>query len=377
MTGSPLRVLAVMEATSVTGPAKNLIRFGTLARPHGVVMEVATFVRHAPENGFTEAVRAAGLTLYSLQERGRWDRNVAAGLVGVVEQRRPALLQTHGVKSHFLARWTGLYRRLPWIAFHHGYTAEDWKQRAYNLFDRYSLPAAAHVVAVCRPFADALARRGVSPAKLTVLANAIDGPPAAESSEIDALRQEFPCPGRTLLAVGRLSYEKGYDILLEAVALARTQMAAVPFQLIVVGDGPERARLEAQSVHLGLADVVRWAGFRPRVGPFFALADGFVLPSRSEGSPNALLEAMAAGVPAIASAVGGVPDTIEQGTSGWLVPPESPATLAGAILELLLDPESARARAAAARHVVEMRFTPEAYRASLTALYWQLVGQRG
>jgi glycosyltransferase involved in cell wall biosynthesis len=116
----------------------------------------------------------------------------------------------------------------------------------------------------------------------------------------------------------------------------------------VIGDGPDVEQLRERSASLGFGARVRWHGAVPGAGGLMAAFDAFVLSSRTEGTPMVLLEAMAAGVPVVATTVGGVPDVVSGGEA-LLVPPEAPASLAAALRTLLLDPAGARERAAAAR----------------------------
>jgi glycosyltransferase involved in cell wall biosynthesis len=170
-----------------------------------------------------------------------------------------------------------------------------------------------------------------------------------------ALSRDFPLasvprdataddPGRTyrLVTVARLSGEKGIDDLLRATALLREQDLAV--QLEIVGDGPLRAELESLASHLGISDRVRFAGFVPH-GPQLISAldesDLFVLPSRSEGLPHSVVEAMARALPVVATAVGGLPAFLRDG-SGILVPIGDPEALAASLLEVLGDSQLRR-----------------------------------
>ncbi|MBX3464992.1 MAG: glycosyltransferase [Planctomycetes bacterium] len=153
----------------------------------------------------------------------------------------------------------------------------------------------------------------------------------------------------TLLFVGRLVERKGVDLLLQALARTRTARQG---RLVLVGDGPERARLEAMAHALGLAAQVDFAGEQADPAPYYAAASAFVFPSRREGLPNALLEAMACGLPVVATRIGGCVDVVADGT-GVLVPPDDAAALALALDRLAADPGHRAALGAAARaHVV-------------------------
>ncbi len=181
---NPLRVLALVEAATVTGPAKNLIRFCEMVQADpaaGLSISIAAFHRRSPggpeSNAFLDAVRAAGIELDVIPERGRFDSSVQGMLDQIVARRRPDIIQTHAPKSHFLVRWMGLQRGRGWIAFHHGDTAEDLKMRLYTQLDRWSLRAAHRSVTVCEPFADLLVARGVRRERLQIVPNAMAAAP--------------------------------------------------------------------------------------------------------------------------------------------------------------------------------------------------------
>src|ERR1051326_7298459 len=133
-----IRLLAIIEAYSITGPAKNLLEFAGLARKSGVETTIATFTRGASHNLFIDSARAARIPVEVIQESGIYDRSVIRSLSQVAERVRPQIIQTHAVKSHFLARCASLPERAPWVAFHHGYTWPSMRARAYNQLDRWS-----------------------------------------------------------------------------------------------------------------------------------------------------------------------------------------------------------------------------------------------
>jgi glycosyltransferase involved in cell wall biosynthesis len=216
---------------------------------------------------------------------------------------------------------------------------------------RFAHRWATHVTAVSEAVASTVEALGVPRARITVIPNGVD-----------ASRFERAAPDRAALgvadgtpvigSVGCLAPRKDYATLLEA--LAQLAGRGLCFRAVLVGDGPERAALEAKARDLGLGGRVRFLGERSDVERLLLGMDVFVLSSREEGIPNALLEAMAAGRAAVATAVGGTPEVMADGVTGWMVPPGSPAAIARALEEALTRPEEAARRAAAARaHVRE------------------------
>lgn len=374
-----IHVIAWMEALSVTGPAKNLLEFARLARAAESTIEITlvTYRRssHPPSDDFLQAAAAGGVPCEVIAESGPMDWRVPGRMRALVKRLDGDVLQTHNAKSHFLMRLSGLPRVLPWVAFHHGYTKPTRKQELYNQFDRWSLRKAKRVITVTEAFRRELERFGVAAERIAVVHNSIpaDWTSGAEGTR---LREELlagAMPGtRLVLAVGRLSREKAHVDLVEAVAQLERKNNSV--RLVVVGEGPERAGIEQRAKEL--RSMVVLTGQVSDTRPYFAAADLFVLPSHSEGSPNVLLEAMAAGLPVVATAVGGVPQTVSHETHGLLVPPAQPAALAEAMARLLQDEALAKRLAGAAAQRIRDEFLPQARARRLEQLYWDVVSGR-
>ncbi len=243
--------------------------------------------------------------------------------------------------------WAGLIaaRRLglPLVVKLHGsdlLTLRDDPARRPYL--RQVLAQADRVVAVSRPLATAARELGAPAERLRVVANGVDQEMFRPGDRLAARRElGLPPDGPLLLFVGRLVAVKGPDTAL--AALART----TGVRLALVGDGPLAMELRRQAAGLGLSDRVTWAGERPHaeIVRWLAACDGLLLSSRSEGEPNVALEALAAGRPVAATAVGGVPEVIGEGRGGCLARPQDPDDLAHAITRLLArtwDPAALR-----------------------------------
>ncbi len=356
-----MRVLACIEAHTITGPGKNLLRFCRLARERGEhQISIATYVRGVEANQFIEAARDTGTQVHLIEERSALDPTVITQLRSLFKREQPAIIQTHAVKSHFLIRFCKP-KQTAWIAYHHGYTDPDFKMQVYNRLDHISLPAANRVVTVCHPFADQVRAAGVPPDHIRVIPNSIE---VGRPVPMEDAREKWGIPpdARVILTIGRLSNEKGHRFLLQAAAM-------LPSVLVIVGEGPERQALESQARALGLEQRIVFTGQQRDPAPFYAMADVFALPSLSEGSPNVLLEAMSARIPIVATAVGGVPETVVDGQDALLVPASDPASLAAALQRVLEDGSLAASLRENAYASVVNRFSPDAYYAALTSVY--------
>ncbi|HEY1206378.1 MAG: glycosyltransferase [Bryobacteraceae bacterium] len=365
-----------MEARRAAGPARNLIEFAVRARPE-VELTIATYRRGNDSAAFLDAIRAAGIEAETIVEKRRFDLGALAQLRELVARRQPDIIQTHNVKSHLLVRWLGLWRQVPWVAFQHGYTATDWKDRLYNQCDRWSLRRAHRLVCVCGAFSERLQRWGVPASRIVVQHNPVERFVAPPPEEMERVRAELGLAGGEFLVVtvGRLSREKGHRDLLEAAAILRARQPESPVRFVIVGDGPERAALEQRSQGLGLEGAVTFAGYQANVRPYYALADVVALPSHTEGSPNVVLEALAARVAVAATRVGGVPEIVTDGETGLLIEKQDPLAMADALARLMADADLRRRLAEAGRQLVTARHSVQAHRRALVRLYSELAGK--
>jgi glycosyltransferase involved in cell wall biosynthesis len=235
------------------------------------------------------------------------------------------------------------------------------------------------VVANSQAAAAQVVAEGVPAGRVSVIPNGVDlaryGHPrtsAPASAKASAGRPSHP---RTITTVANLRAEKGHDVLLDAAAQVVRSHPDVLFQC--VGDGPMRAALEEQARRLGIARHVAFLGHREDVPELLARSTLFVLPSRSEAFPNGLVEAMAAGVPSIASGVGGILELVQHQQNGLLAPVGDAAALACAIVGLLDDPALAHDLGTSGRRTIAARYSFDRMVSAFEALYLgELAGSR-
>ena len=210
--------------------------------------------------------------------------------------------------------------------------------------------------------------------KLDVVPNGIAVDLPADLPSPVAVREGLAIPTGALVVgtVGRLAEVKRQDILIRALGLLTAAHPAT--RLLIVGDGPERPKLEALAADLGLTDRVRFAGYQPRPEVYLRAMDVFSLTSRSEGFPVSLLEAWRAGAAVAATAVGGIPAVVSDGTDGLLFPPGDPAAAAAAIGRLLGDPALRARLAAAGRTTLADRYSLDRMAAEYECRYRSLLG---
>jgi glycosyltransferase involved in cell wall biosynthesis len=374
----PTRIAALVppEAVpgTVSGPVRQLTALARALRGAGIDCLVVAFHRHGqPPSAVAPYLQEAGVRHCVVEDHGPVDWRMALTVGTALRRWRPSIVQTHGYKATAVAY---LLRRLRapwrWIGFFHGSTTEPLRARFYHWVDRRLLGAADRVVVMSHAQAQAFRH---CDGRVRVIYNAaLALPPGGSPSERDrlaALAGSLPRP--IVGVVGRLSQEKGVDLLFDACAvLARKGLA---FSLVVAGDGPGRARLEAHCARLGLQARVRFLGHVYDVDRLYGMLDLVVLPSRSEGLPNTLLEAMQADVPVVATAVGAVPEVVGTSAAARLVAPGSAAALVDAIEHALTQGDLPDAPAA--RREAMGRFSLERRVEAHVQLYHDLLEEGG
>lgn len=363
--GRPIRIARVIARLNVGGPAWHaiLLSAGLDRTRFSTTLITGRVGRH--EGDLSEAARARGVEPLVIRELGRAihpmrDLVALVKLVRTFRRLRPDVVHTHTAKAGTLGRLAALLSGVPaTIHTFHGHVLEGY----------FSLTATRLFLGIER----ALARRTdriitVSPRlSLAILAMGIGRPGQVEAVplglELDRFREARPDTirlraalglpdGAPLLgSVGRLVPIKDHPTLFEALALLGTE--GHPPHLVVVGDGEEREELRRLAGRLNLAARIHFLGWRHDLETILGGLDVVICSSRNEGTPVALIEAMAAGVPVLSTDVGGVGDLVVHGETGWLVPPGDPPAMAQGVRRLLADPEF-RARLAAAAQVVAL-----------------------
>jgi glycosyltransferase involved in cell wall biosynthesis len=337
------QVVHVRSAQGLYGAERSLLALARATEPP-LEPRVVSLVRPGREDMLGTAANRLGLPATRVDARGRLSPSALGPLVRLA---RGGLLHAHDYKALVLALSAGALARVPVVATFHGDTAHLRRVVLYERLARWAARFTAAVAATSQPLADRI-RAAAPRTPVHVIPNGIAvGPlptPEARASARAALG--LPAGVPVVLFAGRLSPEKAPEVLIRAVR-------GTPFRLLVAGEGPLRAALEAEADH----HQTRFLGFVPEVGPVLAAADVLALPSRTEGLPIAALEAMAAGLPVVASAVGSLPEVLADG-AGVLVPPGDVPALRLA-LDRLSTPGARAALAVEGRHRVESRYSAE------------------
>ena len=330
MTARPLRVLHVHSERTWRGGERQVLELMRRQRargdePHLVAPRESELLGRAVSEGFPG---------HAVAMRGAWDLPSVLDLAGLNRRLRPDVVHWHAARAHALGAMAALLSPVP----------------ARVLTRRMELPVRGSLgsrllyglrrdatIAISDGVRDALARSGLDPARIWVVRSGIDLAPYAAPFDRAQVRARFGIRERDFLVlqVAALTAEKSQRDLLAA---ARIVLDAKPEALVwIAGDGALREELERQHQELGLGDRVRLLGFRDDVPDLLRAADLFCVSSYHEGMGTATLDAMAAGLPVVATRVGGIPEVVEDRATGLLVPPHDPGAMAGAILGLAAD----------------------------------------
>lgn len=362
-TAKRLRILHVVAPGPFGGLESVVAMLATGATRRGHAVRVAAVLDLEPKPHPFEAT-LPGVEIVPLRLPPRAYLRERLLIADAIRELAPQLVHTHGYRADLQAGAVAHRLGVPTLSTVHGFTGGDWKNRVYERLQRRALRRADAVIAVSRPLLERLREEGISSERLHLVTNAWGGRTAALPRGEARRRLGLASDPFVVGWVGRLSFEKGADVLIEALARLRDP----PIVACVVGEGPEQATLAERAVALGVGERVHWAGAVPDAGRLFAAFDVFALSSRTEGTPMALFEAMDAGVPVVATAVGGVPDVI-RAEHARLVPPEDPEALARALAAVAGDRQEAARRAEQARSRLAAVFGPEPWLDAYEQIY--------
>jgi glycosyltransferase involved in cell wall biosynthesis len=357
------------------GPEKTILHGAALAAPD--IHVIVCYIRDRRDKVFSLGERAAalGVRYLEVEEKHSFDRGAWNALQDVIRTNHIDIVHAHEYKTDFLALRLASRTGVIPLSTVHGWSGYSWRERkVYYPIDKLLLKRFPHVIVVSSPIRDELIRRGVRPERITLLLNSIDVARfVRDERTVPDARRTFGWPDGAFVfgGVGRLEIEKRYDVLIDAFAKVRSMHPQA--HLAFAGDGSLKDSLMAQAASLGVADACSFPGQIADVIPFYHAIDAFVQSSQTEGTPNAVLEAMALGTPVVATDVGGTRDLITTDVHGLIVPSLNAAALADAMVRVIRDPAAARARTVAARTRIEQDLSFTARTRRMEDVYRRLV----
>jgi glycosyltransferase involved in cell wall biosynthesis len=368
------RILHLRASNFFGGPEKQILHHAIDIGARGFEPWIGSFLDQPQTPEILRVARDHGLPTYESRPAGRFDPRAIFELSAFLKREQIQLLCTHGFKANTVGALAKTLAGVPQIAFCRGWTAETPRVRAYEFLERRLLPLADRVACVSAAQAKVLSWSARDRHRITIVHNAVLEAPARSSPDRATAKERLGFSRHVQLigAVGRLSAEKGQAYLVDAALRLSREFRDI--KIVLLGEGRERAALASQIERLGLQHVVELRGFEKNILSWLQALDVLANCSFTEGIPNAVLEALCAGTPVVATAVGGVPELIEHAKTGLLVPAADSAALAAAIAKLLRDPQLSDALARNAHEFVHDRFSPSRQRDSLIALYRDVLG---
>jgi glycosyltransferase involved in cell wall biosynthesis len=315
-----------------------------------------------PGGRFVERAREAGLETLVVRMRGAWDLPAVYRLARIIRRERVDIVHTHSSVDGWIGGLAARATAVPVVRTRH---VSIRIRRRLNPVYRW---LADRVITSGEAIRKLVIEAGVRPERAVAIPAGVDLAEFSGTADGEAMRERLGLSRPVIGSVAMFRGSKGHAPLLDAFATVHARRPSA--RLLLVGDGIRRAWVEGLAKERGLGDAVRFTGFRSDVPDLLRAMDCFVLAStRTEGVPQSLLQAFAAGVPAVGSAIGGIPEVIADGETGTLVQPDDPGALAVAIEAVLDNPAAAATRARAARKLVEERYSHVAAVSRLLALY--------
>ena len=382
-----LRVLHPITRLTLGGSSENTIASCVALDRAGYDCMLATSFRESDASSLADA-RRRGCRVVDIPALGREvaplaDLTALAELVRLIRRERPAIVHTHTSKAGFIGRLAAVIARAPAVIHQpHGHIfygyysprrtavftalerqAARWTDRIITLTDRGAQEHLARSIGRAEQYV--AVPSGVPTAELRAAA-----PPRGEARA----RLGLDPDAFIVVGLGRLVPIKGFDLLARALPAVVAQIPSA--RVLLVGDGAERAHLGAIAASMGVAERLQMTGETTDVASYLAAADVVAVPSRNEGMGRVIVEAMALGLPVVATAVGGIPDVVTDGECGRLVEPEDVDALAAALVELGRDPALRRKLGEAAVRRAEA-FSTAVASEKLVAVYATLVRAKG
>jgi glycosyltransferase involved in cell wall biosynthesis len=321
------------------------------------------------EYDMPDRARRLGVDLVDIPERGPADPRTLGRLIQEIKEFRPHILHAHDYKTNVLAVTLSSWFHIPAITTLHGYVTRGGRLETYYRIDRWALRRIDHAIAVSPDLYQVLVDLKIPPARCSLVENAIDTQQYSRRKTVAVAKQALGRDsGRlTIGAAGRLSPEKGFDVLIQSA----DQLLAMGLniELLIAGDGEQKSELQTLITRLGRDDRIHLLGHCGDLIDFYESLDVFVLSSLREGLPNVLLEAMALGVPVVATRVAGIPRLIAHEETGLLADAGNASDLTQAIARLLSDPGLAQRLQEAARRTIEGRYSFEVRMEKIRAIY--------
>lgn len=331
-----MTILQLISSEGFYGAESMLVSLSHALEQLGDELIVGVFEdQRNPHTEVAQEAKRRGFTVELVPCRGRLDWSAVRKLRSLLDIHTVDILHTHGYKADIYGYFASRSRESALVSTCHNWPNPAAKMQFYAVANRLVLRRFQQVTTPSAKVMQILTQSGISSSKVNLIPNGVDINRFDDA--IPTLRKDFNSDGKQMVVIiGRLVNEKGGAILLEAARKVLVQYSDVRF--VFVGEGEARQDWQALAEHLGIAANVVFTGIRDDMPGVLASCDIVAMPSLNEAMPMALLEAMAASKPVIATSVGAIPELIQHNETGYLVPPRNAEALAEGVLTLLGDP---------------------------------------
>lgn len=388
----PIRVLRVATRLNMGGPAIHVTSLTAGLEPRGYRTTLVAGSLPPGEDSMAFLAERRGVPVVTVPEIQRevsplQDARAVGRLVSLIREIRPHILHTHTAKAGAIGRTAAIAagRARPPVVVHtfHGHVLKGYfgptRTAMFRSIERRLARSSDALVAVSPEVRDDLVALGVAPReKFTVIRLGIPlAERLADEPGADDVRRTFGIPTDAFVLgwVGRMTAVKDTDALIEI--LSRVRSRGIEAIAVLVGDGPDRARLEQLAYERGVARACLFFGYQEDVAPFYRAFDALVLTSVNEGTPVSAIEALAAGRPVVATKVGGVPDVVRDGVDGLLFEPGDLEGAADRLASLAADPGLGTRMGSAGSARVRARYSVDRLVDDVDRLYRELLERKG
>jgi glycosyltransferase involved in cell wall biosynthesis len=368
----PIGIAHLIATNFYGGPEKQILTHALQLNKDRFHFVLISFIEKGQPNQLVDKARSNGVKVVEVPINNPFDPITISKIYGILRKYDIQILCAHGYKSNVIGRLASWLCGIPQISISRGWTAENRKIRFYEKLDKFFLKFTNHIVAVSHGQREKILALRISPSKVTVIHNAINLAEIPMTRE-RLLRKQLGLPENALIvaSAGRLSPEKNYATMINVAKQVVSHNNSAYF--VVFGEGFLRPELEAQIASSGLIGRFLLTGFRTDLQQVIQDIDIFMLPSFTEGLPNVVLEAFAANKPVVATRVGGTPEVVQDGISGFLTKPDETELMIQHVLMLLDDSLLRTKMGSAGYYFVQDKFGFEKQTKLYEELYVEIV----
>lgn len=371
-----MRVAVVIDSLKVGGAQRLVSAYASHASAHGISPLIVTLHKESAPI-ITDAIHAAGVRVVTLPAGSLFSLSRFRHMVKLFKEEEIDIVQTHLIYANILGSIAAHVARVPVVAtLHSTHVRHGTKSRLLKRMEDFFLRKFATRILAVGNMVEAANQERYGGRKVDVIPNGIPQPGEIQPQTRERLRKEFggDGSGSIIITVGRFSQAKGYEDMIKAFSLLRNKEQKP--RLLMVGSGNQAKSIQAQIDSLDLNESVILAGERHDVPQLLAASDVYASSSHREGLPLAVLEAMMAGLPVVATSVGDIPNVVTRET-GLIVPPHRPEQLAAALEDLLDDPEKRQVMGKAAQQRAMDEYSVDAWMKRHVALYADMLASNG